>query len=164
MSLYTVEIGDRIYRVDLSSPRKTVNGEPVDAEVVQIHPNGLYLLRRRGRAVELFLNHLDGETLQVLLRGGQRILSRVAGRNVARGRQVQAEKYVKALTAPMHGLVVEVLVAPGDTVEKNQTLVVLESMKMQMQLRSPRTGQVKQVFVAPGRQVEKGAELVQFAD
>jgi 3-methylcrotonyl-CoA carboxylase alpha subunit len=47
-------------------------------------------------------------------------------------------------------------------VEKGQTLVVLESMKMQMQLRSPRPGKVNKVTVRSGDQVEKGALLVQF--
>jgi biotin carboxyl carrier protein len=62
----------------------------------------------------------------------------------------------------MHGLVVDVPVHIGDTVEKGQTLVVLESMKMQMQLRSPRPGKVAKVVVQSGNQVEKGALLVQF--
>jgi biotin carboxyl carrier protein len=62
----------------------------------------------------------------------------------------------------MHGLVVDVAVHVGDTVEKGQTLVVLESMKMQMQLRSPRPGKVTNVTVQSGNQVEKGALLVQF--
>jgi biotin carboxyl carrier protein len=62
----------------------------------------------------------------------------------------------------MHGLVVDVPVHEGDCVEKGQTLVVLESMKMQMQLRSPRPGKVSKVAVQSGSQVEKGALLVQF--
>ena len=62
----------------------------------------------------------------------------------------------------MHGLVVEVPVHTAIRVEKGQTLVVLESMKMQMQLRSPRPGKMAKVTVQPGNQVEKGALLVQF--
>jgi len=67
-----------------------------------------------------------------------------------------------SLNAPMHGLVVDVAVHEGDSVEKGQTLVVLESMKMQMQLRSPTPGKVSKVTVQSGCQVEKGALLVQF--
>ncbi len=64
----------------------------------------------------------------------------------------------------MHGLVVDVPVHIGDEVEKGQTLVVLESMKMQMQLRSPRAGRLDKVNVQAGSQVEKGALLVQFEE
>jgi len=58
--------------------------------------------------------------------------------------------------------VVDVQVKVGDEVELGKTLVVLESMKMQMQLRSPRAGRVCKVNVQTGSQVEKGALLVQF--
>jgi biotin carboxyl carrier protein len=162
MSLYTVEIGNRIYRVNISRDRSTVNGEPVDAEMVLLNRSGLHLLRHGKHALELFLNNLDDETYQMLMLGGKRIISRISGRTKKRARAGEAEKKVKALAAPMHGLVVEVSVREGDVVEKNQTLVVLESMKMQMQLRSPRDGKVARVAVQPGRQVEKGAVLVQF--
>ncbi|MCS7011842.1 MAG: acetyl-CoA carboxylase biotin carboxyl carrier protein subunit [Anaerolineales bacterium] len=164
MSLYTVEIGNRTYRVDLSPHRKTVNGEPIDTEMLLLNPNGLYLLRHHSRALELFLNSLDEGTFQMLLRGGQRIISHVATRNTRRARAGEAAQNIKSLVAPMHGLVVDVLVQEGQNVEKNQTLVVLESMKMQMQLRSPRAGKIQRVLVSPGRQVEKGSELVQFSN
>jgi 3-methylcrotonyl-CoA carboxylase alpha subunit len=62
----------------------------------------------------------------------------------------------------MHGLVVDVPIHEGDQVTKGQTLVVLESMKMQMQLRCPRDGKVSKITVGAGSQVEKGAVLVQL--
>ncbi len=162
MSLYTVEIGNRTYRVNISRERGTVDGEPVDAEMLLLNPSGLHLLRHGRHALELFLNNLDDETCQMLMRGGQRITSRISGRARRRSRTSEADSKVKTLSAPMHGLVVEIAVQEGTVVEKNQTLVVLESMKMQMQLRSPRAGKVARVAVRPGSQVEKGAILVQF--
>lgn len=162
MSLYTVEIGNRTYRVNISRERGTVDGEPVDAEMLLLNPSGLHLLRHGRHALELFLNNLDDETCQMLMRGGQRIVSRITGRARRRSRTGEADSKVKALSAPMHGLVVDVAVQEGAAVEKNQTLVVLESMKMQMQLRSPRAGKVARVAARPGSHVEKGAVLVQF--
>jgi biotin carboxyl carrier protein len=58
--------------------------------------------------------------------------------------------------------VVSVLVNGGDPVQEGQVLVVLESMKMQMQLRSTSAGTVKTVAVQPDQRVEKGATLVQL--
>jgi len=49
-------------------------------------------------------------------------------------------------------------------VTKGQTLVVLESMKMQMQLKSSRDGKIAKITIQPGGQVEKGAILVQFEE
>lgn len=162
MSLYTVEIGNRTYRVNISRDRSTVNGEPVDAEMLLLNPSGLHLLRHGRHALELFLNSLDDETYQMLMRGGQRIISHISGRARRRLRTGEADGKIASLCAPMHGLVVDVLVREGDVVEKGQTLVVLESMKMQMQLRSPRAGKAARLAARPGSQVEKGAVLVQF--
>ena len=64
------------------------------------------------------------------------------------------------LRAPMPGSVVSVLVKEGDCVIQGQTILVLESMKMQMQMRSAVAGIVAQVAVKPGQQVNKDTLLV----
>ena len=62
----------------------------------------------------------------------------------------------------MPGLVVEVLVAAGDTVEARQTVASIEAMKMQNAVRAPRAGRVARVLVARGSTVEAGAPLIEF--
>jgi len=64
------------------------------------------------------------------------------------------------IVAPMPGRVVRVLVAPGDSVEARQPVVVVEAMKMENELRSPKAGRVKDVAVAAGTSVEAGRVLV----
>ena len=64
------------------------------------------------------------------------------------------------LMAPMPGKLVQVLVKPGDTVEKGQPLVVLEAMKMEHTVKAPRAGTVAAVRYAAGEQVEEGTALV----
>jgi pyruvate carboxylase len=64
--------------------------------------------------------------------------------------------------APMPGAVVEVAVKPGQEVEKDEPLVALEAMKVQMYLNSPVRGIVKEVLVKPGMRVDTGDLLVQF--
>jgi biotin carboxyl carrier protein len=60
----------------------------------------------------------------------------------------------------MPGLVVRVLVEPGQTVGAGAGLVVLEAMKMENELKSPRAGVVDTVAARPGQAVEKGQVLV----
>jgi biotin carboxyl carrier protein len=164
MSLYNVMIENREYRVDITGDRCTVNGEPIDATVVALNHNGLQLLRNGKRALEVFLTTQDDDTYQMVMLGGRKVVSRITNRSRRRGRAGAAEEHGNALHAPMHGLVVDVSATEGQEVEKGQTLVVLESMKMQMQLRSPRAGRVGKVAVQTGSQVEKGAVLVQFEE
>jgi acetyl/propionyl-CoA carboxylase alpha subunit len=69
-----------------------------------------------------------------------------------------------SVVAPMPGTVVRVLVAPGDTVEPRQALVVLEAMKMETPLVSPYAATVSAVHVAEGDRVAGGTTLVELSD
>ena len=57
------------------------------------------------------------------------------------------------VTAPMHGLLLEVRVAPGDVVEAGQTLAVLEAMKMHYEIVADTAGTVQEVRAESGAQV-----------
>ena len=65
--------------------------------------------------------------------------------------------------APMPGSVLEVLVSEGDRVEQNQTVVLMESMKMELVITAPRSGVVRRVAVEPGQQVQRGMRLMELA-
>src|SRR6478672_9813919 len=67
-----------------------------------------------------------------------------------------------AVTAPMPGTVIRVLVAEGDSVQPRQPLVVLEAMKMETPLVSPYEGIVRSVHVREGDQVAGGTLLVEL--
>jgi biotin carboxyl carrier protein len=162
MSLYTVTIGSHTYKVNISGDRNTVDGQDVDARMVQLNQNGLQLLHHGKQAHEVFLSTQETDTYQMNMFGGRRIITRITNRFGKRARACNDADGASCLSAPMHGLVVDVPVKEGEAVTKGQTLVVLESMKMQMQLRSPRDGKVAKVTVQAGNQVEKGALLVQF--
>jgi 3-methylcrotonyl-CoA carboxylase alpha subunit len=67
------------------------------------------------------------------------------------------------VTAPLPSRVTHVLVKPGDVVERNAPLVVVEAMKMEITLRAPQRGTIAQVRHAVDDMVEEGTELVTFA-
>ena len=64
--------------------------------------------------------------------------------------------------APMTGAVLEVLVGEGERVERNQAVVIMESMKMELVITASRDGVVGKVAVQPGQQVEQGMKLVEL--
>jgi acetyl/propionyl-CoA carboxylase alpha subunit len=69
-----------------------------------------------------------------------------------------------ALTAPMPGTVIRLLVAEGDRVEPRQPLVVLEAMKMETPIVSPYEAVVRAVHVAEGDRVAGGTLLVELEE
>jgi biotin carboxyl carrier protein len=64
--------------------------------------------------------------------------------------------------SPIAGIVVEVKVKPGDTVIRNQPLLIIEAMKMNTGVNSPTEGQIAQVLVKAGDNVVQGQPLVKF--
>jgi biotin carboxyl carrier protein len=64
------------------------------------------------------------------------------------------------IRAIIPGRIASVAVAPGDTVEAGQTLLAVEAMKMQNELRAPRGGTVVSVPATAGATVELGDVLV----
>ncbi len=64
------------------------------------------------------------------------------------------------ITAPMPGLVVDVVVEKGKELKKKEKLLILEAMKMQNEIRSPRDGKVIEIKVGPGDSVNTGDELL----
>ena len=64
--------------------------------------------------------------------------------------------------AHIAGTVWKIEVAVGDEVSEGQTVVILESMKMEMPVESPAAGKVTKIVAAPGQAVEEGALLLQL--
>ena len=69
-----------------------------------------------------------------------------------------------SLEAPMPGTVVQLRVEAGATVTAGETLVVMESMKMEISIQSPRDGVIETVLIAVGDQVDRGATLIELAE
>ena len=67
-----------------------------------------------------------------------------------------------AVHAPSPAVVVSIAVKPGDTVLIGDPLVVLEAMKMEMQVVAPFSGRVRKVMITPYVQVDTGTPLVQI--
>jgi biotin carboxyl carrier protein len=68
------------------------------------------------------------------------------------------------MAAPMPGVVLEVLVAPGATLRRGDPVLVLEAMKMRNTIRCPRDAVVVEIAVAAGQPVGPGDTLVRLGD
>ena len=66
----------------------------------------------------------------------------------------------QTLVAPLPGRIVHVAVKPGDRVEKGDTLLVIEAMKMENEFKASAAGTVAEVRVQPGQAVNAGDVLL----
>jgi biotin carboxyl carrier protein len=159
MTLYNVTVGTREYKVDVSTDRILVNGKPINARLIPLNGGGLYLLTQSDQQRELHVDSYGRSRFAVNV-GGRHIVALVEKAS-NRIRQSKNAVHGGDLQAPMPALIVAVKVTEGDSVEKGQALVILESMKMQMEFRAPFAGFVTRMAVKPGMHVEKGALLVE---
>jgi biotin carboxyl carrier protein len=61
--------------------------------------------------------------------------------------------------APMPGLILKINRKENELIAQGDSVMILEAMKMENDLKSPASGQIKKIFVNEGTAVEKGAVL-----
>jgi biotin carboxyl carrier protein len=130
---------------------------------VQLEPvgdSGLSLLLIDNMPLELYVERRRGGALVTI---GRHTFNCDVGPwrpPSARVKKSAAASGVFKVNAPMTGSIVEVRCAAGDTVAAGDVLIVIESMKMNNELRAPGAGHVETVAVLAGQRVNAGEMLV----
>lgn len=78
------------------------------------------------------------------------------------GFSLNGSKQVDNIKAPMPGLILEINVEPGQEVKEDDSLLILEAMKMENVITSPREGIIKSIKVNQADTVDKNALLIEF--
>ncbi|HET7012064.1 MAG TPA: biotin/lipoyl-containing protein [Anaerolineales bacterium] len=163
---YLATIGDHTFEIEVRSDREIIlDGKPYAVDFLSLAGQPVYSLIHEAQSYEAYV-HLTDEGLQVLVRG-QSFQVDVEDERQRRLRQTSeiqvATKGELHLKAPMPGLIVAVPVSEGQAITKGTNIVILESMKMQNELKSTRDGVVQRVRVRPGDRVEQNQVLVTLA-
>ena len=125
---------------------------------VEASQDGEGVVRTESGVTHAFAWAWVGAELHLWLDGDLFVFDREESRRSAVGPAVSA---TGDILAPMPGSVLEVLVREGERVEQNQTLVIMESMKMELVISAPHHGTVQRMVVEPGQRVERGMRLLE---
>jgi biotin carboxyl carrier protein len=139
-----------------------IDGVVFEVDFGQVGNQPVYSLIVDGQSYDAHV-YLEDDRWQVLIRGSlysaivedereKRLRASLGGS--------PAEQDEFLLKAPMPGLIVSIPVSEGQRVEKGDVLLVLESMKMQNELKSPRAGSVSRLRVRTGDRVEQKETLL----
>ncbi len=79
-------------------------------------------------------------------------------KNLKEETEIKTDKVV----AGLYGKVVEIFVQPGQTLQKGQDLIIIESMKSEITIKSPVSARVKNIQVSKGETVQDKKTLVEF--
>jgi len=74
----------------------------------------------------------------------------------------QSKEDILLIKAPMPGKVIKINVAEKDKVRKNQTLAIVEAMKMENEIKASIDGTVKKIYCSPGDFVETQNPLIEL--
>ena len=160
---YITTIGDQEYLVEiLDEHRVAVNDKVFEVDFQRVGDQPVYSLLVDGRSINAHVQQ-DEAIWQVLFQAHLYTVQvedeREKRLRAAMG-STAGEHEEFHLKAPMPGLVVAVPVETGQVIAKGDVLVILESMKMQNELRSPRPGTVARVRVGVGDRVEQKETLL----
>lgn len=156
---YTTILNGETYEIEIQNDGSViVNGNRREIDFLDLG-NSVYSIIRDLRSQELAIDAhqndyeilIDGRLYeaQVLDARAMLMASRKGGLGGGSGE----------VNAPMPGLIVEVIVKEGDTISQGDTVVILESMKMQNELKSPIDGTVQSINCEAGQTVDKNALL-----
>lgn len=164
---YITTVNDQEYIVEIEQEGQIiVNDQEYRVDFQQLSEGGILSLLLNYHSLEAIVEERD-QSWDVLIRGelySVKVQDERAYR-LAKARGITTEVTGEAnIISPMPGLIIEVTVEVGQFIKKGDQVIILESMKMENELRAPRDGTVKKVWVAKDASVEKNEILLTIGD
>ncbi len=142
---YIVSDGDGLFEADIQA---------ISANIIS--------MKIGERSVRAYVAR-DKDKLYLQLDGFQFLLTEPSqsGDGFQRGKE-QSQEDMLLVKSPMPGKVIKINVAEKDEVLKNQTLVIVEAMKMENEIKASMDGTVKKIYCSPGDLVETQNPLIEL--
>lgn len=162
---FTVEAGGATFELELQENGTSVQYKIAgtaevsgEASLVPVSP-GVYSVLLGTKSVTINLSKTEGQ-YEAACEGRRLFLSIADKRDRAERQRSDAGAAPAEVRAQMPGKIISLLVQPGVEVAAGQSLLVIEAMKMQNELKSPKAGTVSRVHVSEGETVPANHRLV----
>jgi biotin carboxyl carrier protein len=166
--MYQLKVNDQFdYKVDKAGEELLINNNKIHADIKQLSPSTWHIIEQlRSYNVEVISFDQIEKTAQIRVNSN---IYNIAAKDRfdvlldQMGLSGLTSAKISELKAPMPGLVLKVFIKSGDTVQKGDSLFILEAMKMENIIKSPVDTVVGAIKIKPGDKVEKGQVLLLFA-
>ena len=161
---YVTIINNEQFEIEiLKDGSLTVNGEPHDVDFLALS-SSLYSIITDTQSLELVIEEENGQ--YEIMMGGRLYEGQVLDERAMLMASRKGTLGVDSgeVHSPMPGLIVDIPVEIGQSVAQGETVAILESMKMQNELKAPRDGVVQSIVVQAGQTVDKNALLIVVGD
>jgi len=130
-------------------------------------PNGLISVLYNGKSYTAIVEKADRKTKEITLSVNGQIYKTSIKEPIDQllsnmGMDLKSMQKAEPVKAPMPGMVLKVLVTPGQQINKGDALVILEAMKMENVLKASSSATVKAIKVNERTAVEKGTVLIEL--
>lgn len=167
--MYNITINNNEYKVtpkNGDAPNGVVNGEDYAVDMAQKDASN-WVVNKDGKDYNIEVVTLDTDHKIAVLRiNGRKYSVTLKDQFDALlkdlGLENMAVKKESEIKSPMPGLVLDILVKPGDQIKKGDQVFVLEAMKMENIIKSQADATIKTIHIEKGVAVEKNQVLISF--
>ncbi|MFQ6083363.1 MAG: biotin/lipoyl-containing protein [Candidatus Aminicenantia bacterium] len=150
----SIEQKGRVYLIDLEGRKFDVDCQFISENILSLlidhHSYLSYLAKDKGK-------------IYISVGGEEFIVEELADTtSITAIGEAESTEVEKVVTAPMPGKVIKINVSEKEKVGKNQTLVIVEAMKMENELKSPIDGVVKKILVQVNDLVDALQPLIEL--
>ena len=154
------------YSITKEDDGLVIDNTPADWDA-SWQPNGLISILYNGKSYTAIVENIDQKNKEVTLKINGQIYKTSIQEPIDlllsnMGMDLKAMQKAEPVKAPMPGMVLKILVAPGQQINKGDGLVILEAMKMENILKATAAATVKAIKVNERMAVEKGTVLIEL--
>jgi len=164
--MYKASVNKKNFEIINREQQLSIDGSPLDWDIVKISDGHFHILVKNksyraevvkaDAATKTFVLKINGKVYSVELKDKFDLLLEKMGMNNGAAGKANNVK------APMPGLIVDLHVKEGDSVNPGDALLILEAMKMENLIKASAQSVVKSVRVKKGDSVEKNQVLIEF--
>jgi biotin carboxyl carrier protein len=163
MDTISYKVNEREISVSQQDDHLQVNGKPISVQLISKKDGELKLLLN-DQVIRFQVIKDSTKNMMLGIDGKQYLVEHesVNKNNTDKSDETLAKPSTVGIKAPLPGVVVNVSVQIGDRIKKSDVIMVIESMKMQIDVRSSAEGLVKNIYVEQGQQVDVDMPLVEI--
>jgi len=165
--MYQIKINDRnSFELDLTENGPAIDGNVLNWDMKPL-PDGTFSIISENNSYVAAVEHIDRENKTIKIKLNQQVYTAAITEPIDQllakmGINNSAEKKARVIKAPMPGMILKILVSPGQQLKKDDPLLILEAMKMENVFKAPADAVVKAIRAEEHKAVEKGEILIEL--
>lgn len=156
---FNYEIDGEKTAIDISSKESSfelsINNTLKKFLVKKVKKKNYIIFGENGKVYDVFIDARNDGNIVFFKGTGFKVKDSNLERNRS-GFEIDGEALVKS---PLPGQIKKVFKSEGENIEKDESLLVLEAMKMENEIKSPKKGKIKKIFVTENSSVESDGKL-----